>query len=398
MDLTKVVVPSDTDVTNCNSSEFECDGPPLDDLEDPPPPPFQGNNEAMTVHEALRRGDETYDPKWTSRNWCFAAYEGSLPGLKWKPFIDLPDHPEGKANIKFCVWQYESCPQSGRTHIQGYIQFTKPCKRAQAQKWAALPRVNMLPAKGSAQENICYCTKSDSRLNGSPTDVGPFFFPSADAASAGKGSRTDLKQTARDILQGKTPEPVIMLKYPRGVEKLQRMRLPKRDWKTEVIIIYGPTDTGKTALAKKLGSQDGMNFYFLPASLDPKDQLKWFDDYNGEETVIIEEFVSSPENRSFMLRLMDRHEMKVAVKGSMVQFAPKRLIFTLNFDPKPWIAADPKNALDKRIETIIHVPKFGQWIFERARPVKDLPPEDLVWLDDCIKEYNHLKTLDPQCV
>lgn len=62
---------------------------------------------------------------------------------------------------------------------------------------------------------------------------------------------------------------------------------------------------------------------------------QWFDTYNGEEDVIFDDLDAEEKPpRSLFLRLTDRYPMKVAVKGSYVEWSPKRIFITSNARPE----------------------------------------------------------------
>ncbi len=79
-------------------------------------------------------------------------------------------------SITFFVFQREKCPTTDRVHLQGYIELEK---RKRIKTVARLLRVTfdgtgvtMLPAYGSSEENITYCTDPDKRVAGSISHTG----------------------------------------------------------------------------------------------------------------------------------------------------------------------------------------------------------------------------------
>jgi len=61
----------------------------------------------------------------------------------------------------------------------------------------------------------------------------------------------------------------------------------------------------------------------------------WFDEYDGAETVIFDEFRHDSIEYTTLLAIIDWNKgMKLRIKGSFVWFHPKRIIFTSPEHPK----------------------------------------------------------------
>ena len=60
--------------------------------------------------------------------------------------------------ISYIVWQEETAPTTGTHHLQGFVQFVQK-KRLEPAKKIMGPRVSLRASKGSAEQNLAYCTK-----------------------------------------------------------------------------------------------------------------------------------------------------------------------------------------------------------------------------------------------
>jgi hypothetical protein len=60
--------------------------------------------------------------------------------------------------------------------------------------------------------------------------------------------------------------------------------------------------------------------------------LKWFDGYDGQPWVIIDDFRSKGVNFAWLLRVTDRYPLDVPVKGTFVRWTPSTIIFTTPHD------------------------------------------------------------------
>lgn len=121
----------------------------------------------------------------------------------------------------------------------------------------------------------------------------------------------------------------------------------------EVVVLWGPTGTGKS---RKAWSDAGLDAY-------PKDPMsKFWDGYNGQENVVIDEFRGGI-NISHVLRWLDRYPTIVEVKGASVCLKAKKIWITSNLDPRRWYDGLDKETLDallRRFKTVIHMVKLGE--------------------------------------
>lgn len=73
----------------------------------------------------------------------------------------------------------------------------------------------------------------------------------------------------------------------------------------------------------------------LSGSIYYKPHGKWWQRYDGEHTVIMDDFYGwVPYDE--MLRIMDRYPHKVETKGGYKEFLSKQLIITSNLHPCEW--------------------------------------------------------------
>lgn len=101
-----------------------------------------------------------------------------------------------------------------------------------------------------------------------------------------------------------------------------------------VEIVWGDSGVGKTRYVVSKELETGL--YIKPEG-------QWWDGYNGEEAVLIDDCVWSgicvTEQKvagipiSEWLKIMDRYPYKVPVKGGYREFVSKRIYFTSMYDP-----------------------------------------------------------------
>ena len=73
----------------------------------------------------------------------------------------------------------------------------------------------------------------------------------------------------------------------------------------------------------------------IPNAYDVDLDSKWWQGYDGEETIIIDEFRCDMKY-GFLLKLFDSKPLKLQIKHSYGQFRSKRIVITTNIPPHKW--------------------------------------------------------------
>ena len=123
----------------------------------------------------------------------------------------------------------------------------------------------------------------------------------------------------------------------------------QRDWPMEVHVYWGAAGTGKSRRA----FDENPAAYWLAHS----NGGVWFDGYNGQSCIIIDDFYGWLP-WSFLLRLLDRYPMHVPVKGGHIPLVARKIVFTSNQAPIKWYDFDSDKfdfgALERRITHTVH--------------------------------------------
>lgn len=251
--------------------------------------------------------------KW---NKCtFTIYD-----MSWNPQLVV----DNCKDLFFIICQKEKCPSTGRLHWQGYYECkTRKGKKGHQDNLCA-PKCHVELAKGSAEDNIIYCSKSESKVD--------------ETFSHGKpvthGQRNDIETIKDDIMNGMSLREIAekhfenFIKYHKGIEKYYNLiNYKERTWKTELVILVGPSRCGKTSHIIK-------EFPELYRLMRPQNSV-WFDGYDNHEIMLIDEFYGwIPFD--MLLNLTDHAKMNVEVKGGTKPFVAKRIYITSNDPPEKW--------------------------------------------------------------
>ncbi len=270
-----------------------------------------------------------------AKNWIFTLNN---------PSDASTDNPTTWTGVHGLKYQLE-VGESGTPHFQGVVQFDKRLRLSALKK--ICPRAHWEVCK-SLKAQIKYCGKEDGRIEG------PFTFGSF----THMGTRTDL-EAAKAALDADTPMETMwqdqfpsMVRHSRAFREYKRLCTPARKQQTKCDVYWGDTGIGKsTYLADK----------YPKAYWHHGDN--WFDDYDGHEVVIMEDFFGQLPIRT-LLRLIDHTPHRVAVKFGYVQWTTKLLIITCNKQVANWygdIVPEPvKKALYRRIDHIYTRDDYSQ--------------------------------------
>lgn len=247
-----------------------------------------------------------------------------------------------KDSCKYLVYGKEVGEEKKTPHLQIYAQLNRRTSAARINK---LFKWHTETRKGTASQAAEYCKKDG--------DYKEFGEPPA------QGKRNDI-ETLRTLLNSESPPddddlfnelPGVYLRYHKSIDRVRFNKLKKanRSWKpVDVVVIWGPTGTGKTRCAYE---QDP-NLY---SCYDIKD-LKWWCGYNGEKTILIDEF-RGEASWEWLLRITDGYPFPLQIKGGTTWKCWDRVIITSNMEPSTWYGLhswDETNPLKRRISRVVY--------------------------------------------
>nr|QKV51205.1 putative replication associated protein [Crucivirus sp.] len=288
------------------------------------------------------------------RNWCFTLNNYT------------PEEEEGLkswaiANVDYLVFGREVGEEKGTPHLQGYVEFAN-AHRGSALKKLFRGRISWRPRKGTAYQASMYCKKG-TQLHAewvSQKELGPNFGKDAVLFEHGtisnQGKRNDLADVGQAVLAGETMKdiateyPSTFIKYHKGIFAMRSaikgiFDFEDRTTKPKVIWRWGATGVGKSRTAREAHK----SFYI-------KDGTPWWDGYEQQEAIIIDDFDGKWPFRD-LLRLLDFGPYQGQFKGGYVKINSPFIYITCEFPPELAFAnatGDISQVL-RRIDQVIHV-------------------------------------------
>lgn len=227
------------------------------------------------------------------------------------------------------VYKYIVCGNEvgadGTPHYQGYIQLK--LKKSLSGVKALLTRAHWESQRGTFTQAIEYCKKD-----------GDFFedgVPPMDQATKGKRGREYWEQQKDLAKKGRLDDvdPQLFVTSYRSLVAIAKDFAPMPEPLTDTCghWYYGPTGLGKSHAARV----DFPNFYLKMCN-------KWWDGYQSEDSVIIEDFDKNHALLGYFLKIWaDKFPFPAEVKGGKINIRPKNIIVTSNYSPDEIWGNDP---------------------------------------------------------
>lgn len=223
-----------------------------------------------------------------------------------------------KSNISYICAQQEKCPTTGKLHIQGYLETTEKFACKVAKKLIFTDQEHFEIRRGTQEQAIKYCKKEETRVNG-PWEWG---------TPRKQGQRNDLQGIKKMIDEGKDEEEIFnthlgsYIRYFKGFDRYRISKVKPRKEPPQAFILWGDAGSGKSRYP-----------YDKHKSVYNKPQGKWWDGYEGQEAILIDDVSWTNIDRNEMLTLADRYPIKREVKGGFVCINSPYIYFTSNEDP-----------------------------------------------------------------
>lgn len=238
-----------------------------------------------------------------SRNFCFTFNN--------YPNTELVDSIE----CKYIAYA-EEVGESGTPHLQGFVTFYN--KKSVQQVIDLMPGCHISIMKGSILQNEVYCAKQGTLVERGEKPMS-------------KNEQGELEKqrwnNARDLAKIGLLDDIdadIYVKYYSSLKNIAKdHQIKPGPEDVKAYWIYGPTGTGKSHCVETS---------FPNCYKKAMDDLKWFDGYQDQDVVYLEDIDKYQVKWGGLLkRLADRWPMQASIKGTMKYIRPKVVIVTSNY-------------------------------------------------------------------
>ena len=266
----------------------------------------------------------------THRDWLFTINnptEEDLPDTKWNP-----------DKMSLLVYQKEQ-GTNGTPHFQGLICLRRQQRISYMKK--LLPRAHWEARRGTRQQAYEYVTKQDTRIE-EPVVFGEYIE---------SGHRTDIEEVMDMVKQGSTEEaiaehnPRFWFKNYRAVARYRMLKMKSTFRDVAVYWVWGGTGTGKSRWVYE---------HFPDAYWKPPETC-WFDGYDGEQVIVLDDYRKNWFTFSYMLRLLDKYPMQVQTKGGSQPLLATTFVITSPEPPEQvYITREDVQQLLRRVTYTYH--------------------------------------------
>lgn len=251
-----------------------------------------------------------------ARGWCFT-------------FNNYTDDDEKriqcvfeKSGVQYAIYGRE-VGANGTPHLQGYIYWSNA--RASSSVLRTLKGSHITRANGNAEVNKAYCGKDGDVFEVGTCPISPLQKGEKERA---RWARAITLAKSGALLTLEEEHPDIYWRYYTTANKIAKdfMVEPPALDVLDNVWLWGKPNTGKSWAAR----------HDYGTSLYIKNCNKWWDGYQGQDVVIIDEVEKkSGEYMGHFLKLWaDAYPFNAERKGSAMLIRPKRIVITSNYAPE----------------------------------------------------------------
>ncbi len=279
----------------------------------------------------MRNGQSNEKGKY----WCFTL---NNPEEKERRELESWIKDEKKPISTYIVFGRE-VGDSGTYHLQGYVEFRNRQRLSGCKKLSS--RAHWERRRGTGTEAVTYCKKDG--------DV----FEEGTASGVTPGQRTDLETIRGRIIEG-CEEKTIADEYfstwclhRKAFREYRALSFPPTlAPDLRVVVLWGESGAGKSSYVVNKHTS-------LYITSDPV--LQWFDGYDGQEAILIDDFTGQCPYR-WLLRLLDIYPVRLPVKGGHTNRRCKYIYITSNTEIGTWYNGEKDvTPIRRRVKKNIYV-------------------------------------------
>jgi len=244
------------------------------------------------------------------------------------------------SRTRYLVYQLEKCPTTGTPHFQGYIEFLERMSTCKLKNCAAFERAHLEARKGNRDQARAYAKKEETRLEG-PWEFGTWI--------KNTGNRACLNLMIESAQAGVPLEEALdsdfripLARYHKFYTLVLQMTLKKRsrDYylnhdtiQRQVIALIGGIGTGKT---RHVYDAHPLDSIYKWTGGSGSYRSVFFNNYNGEPIILLDDFGQGQLPYRLMLTLTDRYPVRVDTKGGYTYLPWTTIYISSNLEPDRW--------------------------------------------------------------
>lgn len=167
-----------------------------------------------------------------------------------------------------------------------------------------------------------------------------------------QGKRTDLEAVAESVRNGASLQevaeehPETYVRYHKGLTALKYQMMKHRTEEPDVYWLWGTTGVGKTRTA--MDDKNGTISIYM------KDETKWWDGYDQQDRIVIDDFDGSWPFRN-LLRLLDRYQNQGQTKFGYLKINSKEIYITAEHPPSFYWSGSQLKQIMRRLKVCTEV-------------------------------------------
>ncbi len=307
--------------------------PEIDPGRVPPPPVVP----VVRQGRALQGG-----PGSRASRWCFTYNFNEPDEGMVRAMLEVMVVAGGP--VQYMIVGREVAPTTGQLHFQGYLE-TSSTQRFAAMKKILGERCHIEVALGTKDENAVYCKKE-----GRWTEWG--------TPKPGQGARVDLMEIKAAMDGGMNLTGVSQayfgqfLRYHKGFEKYRSLNVqPSGRTGMTIRWFWGPTGSGKTRAVRTIVDAQDTEAYWL----NPSPTGTWWNGYDGQNIVVMDELRAGWFPHNILLRILDRSPYRAPFHGGSVGLSNSLFLITTNLPVHMLYKEDASGALARRVRDFGYV-------------------------------------------
>ena len=268
-------------------------------------------------------------------------------------------------NIKDWIYQIEKGEETGHLHFQGYATFKNGIRFKTLKN--LMPSANIEKPRASLETNLQYCSKEKTRQE--PTQMSEGFKEKLKQIQKGtkvkrgnQGQRSDLLDSLQlleqtgDLEQIRTHYPQTYVKYIHHFKTIQTDLDAKLQRPNDAEIKIWWLETPESGVGKTRGSllfleENGIEYH----TFQDKQNNNWWDGYDKQQWVLINELCPKQIDYGFIKRLFDGGKLQAGKHGGMINILATKFIVTTNY-PVEELWHDPNyEPIRRRLKDYGHI-------------------------------------------